>query len=76
MLEQEIQTYQEHKKELLADSAGKYVVIKGQEVAGVYDTEGDALREAYQRYGNVPFLVKKIQDLEETLYFASNLITV
>lgn len=35
-LEREAKTYEEKKTELLANSAGKYVVIHGDQVAGVW----------------------------------------
>jgi hypothetical protein len=43
-------------------------------VAGIFDTEADAIRDGYGRFGNVPFLVKKIQPVDIPEQFASNLI--
>lgn len=43
-LERERKTFEEKKQELLANSAGKYVVIHGEDVAGIWDTQDDALR--------------------------------
>ncbi|HET6883283.1 MAG TPA: hypothetical protein VFI31_24145 [Pirellulales bacterium] len=63
-LEHERRTYEEKKGELLANSAGKYVVIHGDEVAGVWDTQDDALRAGYERFKLEPFLVKQITEVE------------
>jgi len=45
----------------LLSEEGKFVVIRGQEVAGTWGTYEDALQAAYERFGLTPFLVKKIQ---------------
>jgi hypothetical protein len=39
---------------------GKYVLIKGREVIGIYANEQDALREAVSRFGYEPALIKQI----------------
>jgi hypothetical protein len=65
-------TYQAHLLELLA-SEGKFVVIKGMDIAGSYDTLDDALAAGYRKYGPVPFLVRQIQRTEPELYFSRDL---
>jgi hypothetical protein len=72
-LERELKTYQRHKEKLLAKAEGKYVLIKNSQVVGVFDTDGAALREGARRFGNVPFLVKKIVRVEVPLDFSSNI---
>ncbi len=63
-LELELETYQRKLPELL-EHEGKFVLIRGEEVAGVWKTEERALAAAYKRFGpRVPFLVKKIQAVE------------
>ena len=58
-LMEELFTYKAHLKELLRDK-GKYVLIKGREVVGIYADEQDALREAATRFGYEPVLIKEI----------------
>lgn len=45
MLEKEFQYYKEHQKEIVDKFEGKFVVIKGEQVIGVYDTEIEAYEE-------------------------------
>jgi len=58
-LERELQTYKNRLTELLAHE-GKFVLIRGDEVAGTWDTYEDALRAGYDKFGLNPFLVKRI----------------
>lgn len=71
-LEREVATYEAHLMDLLA-SQGKYVLIRGDEIAGVFDTYEAALDRGYQEYGPVPFLVKVIQPAEPILHFGRDL---
>lgn len=72
-LERERKTYEEKKAELLASSAGKFVVIQGDQVAGVWDTQDDALRAGYERFNLEAFLVKEITEVERVHYFTRDL---
>jgi hypothetical protein len=72
-LERERQTYEEKKTELLAGAAGKYVVIHGDQVIGVWDTQDDALRAGYERFGLEPFLVKQVTEVEPVHYFTRDI---
>lgn len=62
-LEQELATYQRELPQLLSKQ-GKFVVIRGDEMAGIWDTYQDALRAAYERYHLGSFLVKRIEAAE------------
>lgn len=62
-LETELKTYGAHKSDLLADE-GKFVVIHGTEILGIYGTYEDALKVGYEKCKLEPFLVKKIQAVE------------
>jgi hypothetical protein len=75
-LEAELATYEARREELLASAEGKYVLIKGEEVAGVYDSQEDAVREGYRRFGNVPFLVKQVLRVEVPQRFVSGMLAV
>jgi hypothetical protein len=65
-LERELAKYNAELPRLL-ESIGKYVVICGDEVVGVYNDYEDALTEGYARCGTGPFLVKQIEH-EVTVY--------
>jgi hypothetical protein len=67
-LEREWQTFQRELGQLLAEgNAGRFALIRADELIGVWDTEDEALREGYQRFGLEPFLVQPVIKEEPTL---------
>jgi hypothetical protein len=75
-LEHELEVYRLHLIDMLGVNdlnEGKYTVIKGDEIAGVWPTREEALAEAYQRFRLGPFLVKKIERNETVLHFSRDL---
>lgn len=60
-LARELDAFESHRHELMERAAGRYALVHGDEVTGEFDREADAIAEGYQRFGNVPFLVKKIE---------------
>ena len=63
MFEKELQKFREVQDHLKGEYPnGGYVVIKGNEVLGVWFNRLDALKEGLAKYGNVPFLVKEIRE--------------
>lgn len=69
ILETELKTYEQHKNELLGTAGGKFVLIRGTDVIGVYDSKMDAIAQGYKQFGNVPFLVKQIVEVETAQNF-------
>lgn len=69
LLKKEIEVYESQKAELLDKSKGKFVLIKDDKVIDIFDTEIDAIRQGYKRFGNVLFLVKQIVELEIPMFF-------
>jgi hypothetical protein len=64
-LQRELATFERKKDELLAQGDGKYALIQGDRVCGVWDTYEDTLKAGYAEFGvTMPFLVKKISGLE------------
>jgi len=76
LLAKEIKTYEKHRDDLLRNSEGKYVLIKADKVLGTFESKYDAIQEGYRRFGNVPFLVKRIVRIEVPLEFVSGLLKV
>ena len=76
LLETELKTYEDHRDELLGSDSGKFALIKGEQVISVFDTKADAIRNGYERFGNAPFLVKQIVQVEAPQNFTSNLLGV
>ncbi|MBI3981711.1 MAG: hypothetical protein HY337_02285 [Gemmatimonadetes bacterium] len=73
VLEQELRTYEAHREKLVGTATGKFVLIRGSEVVGLFDAQLDAIRQGYERFGNVPFLVKQVLEVETPHNFTSNL---
>lgn len=67
--ETERAAYHANLEELLAHE-GKFVAIKGETIAGTRDTYEQVLELGYERFGLVPFLVKRIQPGQESSYAA------
>jgi len=63
----EMITYRDHLDELLRHK-GKYVVIRGREIIGIYAERNEALREAATRFGAEPVFVKEIVAREPFIY--------
>jgi len=58
---EELSTYYKELPRLLEESCeGKYVVIKGNEIHGIWDTLSDARQYGYLRFELVPFLSQKV----------------
>jgi hypothetical protein len=72
MLEHELQVYQSNLIDLLQNE-GKYILIRGEDIQGPWDSYEDALTAGYDKYGLVPFLVKKILRAEPIQYFSRDL---
>lgn len=68
----ELETYAKHRDQLLATDAGRYVLIYKDQVAGVYDTEMDAIGEGRRRFGYVPIFVKQIVEFERPIRLTSS----
>jgi hypothetical protein len=66
-LEKELEKYERERSGWLAQGfAGRYAVIHGEEVVGIFDGLGDALRAGYDRFLNEPFLVREIREHDKT----------
>jgi len=72
-LERELETYRQKLPELLAGE-GKFVLIHGDEIADVFGTYEDAVKEGYGKFHLDPFLVKQIQPVEQ-VHFISRSMT-
>ncbi len=75
-LEEELRTYEAHKVELLSKAKREFVLIRGENVCDVFETRNDAVCQGYERFGNVPFLVKQILEVEIPQNFTSALLGV
>lgn len=71
VLKTELETF-ENNNELLLEDEGQYALIHGTEIVGTYKDESDAIAEGYKKFGNVPFLVKLVAQVEMPVNFANN----
>jgi hypothetical protein len=67
MLETERKYYDAHKAEWLRTHAGRFVVVKDEQLIGVYDTLDEALQAGAAEFGLVPFLVRRVGEGEQTV---------
>lgn len=74
MLQKELETYEAQKYELIGKSNGKFVLIKDDRVYNIFDSKIDAIRQGYDAFGNVPFLVKQVAEVDTPKDFTSNLL--
>ena len=58
MLEKEYEYYRENKEKLLSEYDEKYIVIVGESVVGVYDTEVEALSESLKVHEAGTFMLQ------------------
>jgi len=71
ILSTEIQTYEQQRDNLLRTSEGKFVLVRGNQVVGIFDSKMDAIAAGYHQFGNVPFLVKQILRIEAPVVLSS-----
>ncbi len=62
MLEQERQFYDEHLQEWLQKYHNRFVLVKGRELIGTFDTNEEALTEGARRFGLDSFLVRRVEE--------------
>src|SRR5262249_31343080 len=62
-------TYRREVARLLEEGhEGKYILIKGEEILGIWEKQEDALNAGYDRFLGQPFMVRPIQTWERLYY--------
>jgi hypothetical protein len=56
----EIEAFEQMRDDLEKHHMGKHVVIKGGELQGAFDTFDTAARDALQKFGRGPFLIRQV----------------
>ncbi len=59
MLEKEFKYYLAHQEQLVKQYKGKFIIIKNQEVIGVYETEIQAYEETQKKHKLGTFLIQE-----------------
>ena len=65
-LQTELRYFEAKKQELLQHHEGKYALIIGEELLGVFDHLDEAYRAGIAQRGNVPMLIKRISTVDVT----------
>jgi hypothetical protein len=67
-LRQEWEIYRREAGRLLAEGhEGRHVLIKGEQIIGLWDTHAEALAAGYERFPGQPFLVHQVREREPLL---------
>jgi len=66
-LEQELQFFAENKTDWTKANFGKFVLVKGSELIGVFDNAETAIAEGAKRFGTESFLVRQLTE-EKDIY--------
>ena len=70
--EQELDVYRRELPNLI-EHEGKFIVVFGESLIGIFSTYQDALTVGYQKCGLKPFLVKKIESVEQVQFFTRDI---
>jgi len=73
-LEVELDTYRKNLSSLL-DREGKFVLIYGDRIIGVYDSLDEAASEGYERVGLfTPFFIREIRAVEKPIILHRHIV--
>jgi hypothetical protein len=67
-LEKELTIYKSKLPELKEQNEGKFVLIHGDDVVDIFVSYEDAVKIGYERFKLEPFLVKKIEAIEQAQF--------
>ena len=70
-LEEEIAFYEEQRAKLVDEHGGEFVLIKGRNLCGFFNTEIDAIKAGYEKFGAEPFLVRVCTEVRTPVLFTS-----
>lgn len=76
LLKDEVALYLKEKSRLVAESNGKFVLIHKNTIEGIFESQTDAINVGIKKFGNAPFLVKKIEEIDQSQNYTSNLIQI
>jgi len=60
VLETEIAAFERQREELEKHYKGKFVIFRGEEMIGAFDSFDNAAREAVGRFGRGPYLIRQV----------------
>jgi hypothetical protein len=75
-LEKELVAFEAAKPGLLPHELGRFALVRDGHLIDTFDTQSDAIRAGYRQFGNVPFLVKQILEVDCPANFVSDLLAI
>jgi len=66
-LQQERKFFLEHQADWRKMHPGKFVLVKGEALIGVFDSDNTAVSEGIRRFGLESFLVRNVEEMEEAI---------
>jgi len=73
-LQEELEYFESIKDDLLKHHRNKFALIKGQQLVDTYTTWEEAFNAGIDRFGNVPFLIKPVQEKDESAQYPAFLV--
>jgi hypothetical protein len=67
MLEKELAFYEKNLENWLSIYPGKFVLVKGEELVGVYDTNEQALITGASLFGLASYLIRRVEKSKEDI---------
>ena len=74
MLHREFQTFQQNKPNLVENHEGKFVLIKDDEIIGIFENELEAIKQGNEQFKDSHFLVNEIIDDKFRIRFMPSLV--
>lgn len=68
-LKEEYVYYKRNKDKLLKEHSGSFVLIKGTKTIGFFNSEKKAYEAGLEYFGNEPFFIKRITEVEDVLRY-------
>ena len=75
-LDREIGYFEATRDQLLGKAKGKFALIKGDKLIDIFENQLDALKAGYEKFGNEPFLVKQVLEVDTPQNFTSYQLAV
>lgn len=73
-IERNYAAFQDMLASLLPRDMGRYALFHDRQLAGVFDTPGEAARSGFARFGKAPYTIQYVTDEPVDLGFMSNAI--
>ena len=67
MLEKELAFYDKNLESWLSIYPGKFILVKGEELVGVFDTNEQALTTGASLFGLASFLIRRVEESKEDI---------